>query len=331
MRVNIVRWMLFLLAVFQAIPCWAALNHNQNSVRALSKTYGFLLGQEYNLARIERTYPDLRIQVEKARLAFDASFSGAKEGLKRELTQAIGDANVKKLQAEMETKIKLRLDQQAWTPDSAEQFLDQVRAGAKGNEMDSDVLNYLLAVTYAKNPVGEFLDGFRQRFRTDGTGKAQGIKLTLQLPRSWLSREGERPHIVRKWTSEGGTGLSTVLLNVRDAEGYNPTPREIEQFVLSGEARQTFSDLGKVHDVGTFVVEGRTGYWGEISLTQERAGSHLYQRGMHYQLFVLGKAVGVVCIAGAREGEKQNADAAASRLKPVCQQVINSLVLEQAY
>jgi len=314
-----------------SLPSWGALNHNQNSIKALSKAYGFLLGQEYSLRRIEKAYPALRIQVEAARFTFGGSFSGVKEKLEQELVQAVGESNFQKLRGELEKKLAQLLSQQSLTVEIAKQFLVQVKARAKGTEMEADVLRYLLAVKYAQTPVAEFLDGFRQRFGTDGTGKAQGIKLKLQLPQSWRAQEGERPHIVKKWTNEGGTGLSIVMLDIRDTQGQTPSSKEIEQFVKSGEARQTFTDLGKVYDVGTFTVERRTGYWGELSMVQQRAGFRMYQRGLLYQLFFRGKAIDVMCMAGATEREPQKADAAASLIKPLCQQVLNSLVLEQAY
>ncbi len=331
MSAIIVRVGVILLAALCSLPAWAALNYNNNSITALSKAYGFLLGQEYSLKRIEASYPTLRLQVEAARFTFGSSFAGVKEKLEDELRQAMGEANFRKFRGEMEKKIGQLLGQQALTVEVAADFLEKVKARAKGDDIEPDVLRYILAVKYAKNPVAEFLDGFRQRFSTDGTGKAQGIKLKLQLPHSWLAQEGERPHIVKKWTNEGGTGLSIVMLVVRDAEGQTPTTREIEQFVKSGEARQTFTDLGKVYDVGTFMVERRTGYWGELSMIQERAGFRMYQRGMLYQLFFRGKAIGVMCMAGANERETQKADVAALLIKPICQQVVNSLVLEQAY
>ncbi|MEK7995377.1 MAG: hypothetical protein AAB403_16365 [Planctomycetota bacterium] len=322
---------LVLFTTLLTVPCWGALNHNQNSVVALSKTYGFLFGQEYSLRRIEATYPDLRIQVQLARLEFDTTFPGVKENLEAELTSAIGSTNFDKVRAQTESGVRGLLDQQAMTPTLAQQFVGQVRARAKGNEMEAEVLNYLLAVQYAQDPVGEFLAGFRQRFRTDGTGKSQGVRLNLQVPRSWVAQEGERPHIVRKWASEGGTGLSYIMLDIRDAQGYSPTAREIEQFVRSGEAREMFSEFGQVLDIGSFSVEGRTGYWSELAMTQERAGFRLYLRGLMYQLFLSGRAIGIICMAGAKEGENQKADTAALLVKPVCQQVINSLVLEQVY
>lgn len=330
-RAIIVRVGMVLLPALLSLPSWAALNHNHNSIKALSKAYGFLLGQENSLKRIEARYPDLRLQVETARFTFAGSFAGVKERLEDELRQAMGEATFDKFRAEMEKKIGELLGQQALTADNSVDFLEKVKARAKGEEMEADVLRYLLAVKYARAPVAEFLDGFRQRFNTDGSGKARGIRLRLQLPRSWLAQEGERPHIVRKWTNEGGTGLSLVMLDIRDTGSQEPSAREIEQFVKSGEARQTFTELGKVHDVGTFSIERRKGYWGELSMFQERAGFKMYQRGMLYQLFFRGKAVGIMCMAGAKDSEPEKADAASSLIKPVCQQVVNSLVLEQAY
>lgn len=322
---------LFLCALACAQAAWPALNQNHNSLKALSKVYGFLLGQEYSLAKIEATYPALRMQVEVARLTFGASFAGVREKLEQELLEAMGDTNFRKVRGELESKITQLLGRQSMTVGLATEFLEKVKARAKGGDMEVDVLRYLLAVKYSQTPAAEFSDGFRQRFSTEGSNKAQGIMLKIQLPRSWLAQDGERPHIVKKWANEGGTGLSMILLDIRDAEGQNPTTREVEQFVNSGEARQTFTDLGKVYDVGTFSLERRTGYWGELSMIQERAGKRMYQRGMLYQLFFRGKAIGIMCLAGAGEREFQKGDAAASLLKPVCQQVLNSLVLDQAY
>jgi len=320
-----------LLAATYALSSGAELNYNQQSIKALSRAYGFLLGQDYSLERIESTYPGLRLQVESARLEFGASFGGVKEKFERELTQAMGEPNFQRIRQDLKQKLVELLGQQPMTADAASQFLGQVKARAKGNEIEPEVLTYLLAVNYSQAPVSEFLNGFRQRFNTDGRGKAQGIKLTLQLPRSWLAQEAERPHLVQKWTNEGGTGLSLIMLDIRDAEGYEPTAKEMDDFVKSGEARQALAEVGKVHDVGTFSLERRSGYWADLSMNQERAGIRIYQRGMQYQLFFRGKAIGIMCFAGAPATQPHKGNAAATLLKPLCQQVVNSMVLEQLY
>lgn len=310
---------------------FAALNQSQSSVKAMMKAYGFILGQEYSLQRIERTYPEAAMQVELARLTFNAAFPDIKQKLEAELSSALTESKFREVRSELTEKMRDLLSKQAITPQLAQQFIEQVKARAKGEDMESDVLRYLLAVRYATNPVGEFFDGFRQRYRTDGTGKSQGIRLALQLPRSWLAKDGERPHIVQKWTNEGGTGYSSVMLDIRDAEGYNPTRREMEQFVKSGEVRDVVPAGGTLHDSGTVTLENRTGYWVEMSMKLERAGFRMYGRGYMYQIFINGKAVGLMCMSYFKEDEVQKADAAAKLNKPVCQQALNSLVLEQAY
>ena len=309
----------------------AALYHSQSSIKAISKSYGFILGQEFSLARVERTYPETAMQVELARVTFNSAFPDIKRKLEAELTAALTAPKFKELRDGMDSKIRPMLTKQQLTPQLAQQFLEQVKARAKGEEMEPDVLRYLLAVRYANNPVAEFGDGFRQRFRTDGSGKSQGVRLVLQLPRSWVAKEGERPHIVQKWTSEGGTGSSMIMLDIRDAQGYSPGRKEMERFVKSGEVREIVPEGGTMHDAGTFTMEQRTGYWVEMSVKLERAGFRMYERGSIHQLFINGKAVGLMCMSYAKEDEPQQADAAAKLNKPICQQVLNSLVLEQAY
>jgi truncated hemoglobin YjbI len=309
----------------------ATLNHNQTSIKAISKAYGFILGQEFSLERVERTYPDAAMQVELARVTFNSAFPEIKKKLEAELTAALSAPKFKEMRAGMDSKIRPMLSKQQLTPQLAQQFLEQVKARAKGEEMEPDVLHYLLAVRYAKNPVAEFGDGFRQRFRTDGTGKSQGVRLVLQLPRSWVAKDGERPHIVQKWTSEGGTGSSMIMLDIRDAQGYAPDRKEMEHFVKSGEVREIVPEGGTMHDSGTFTMEKRTGYWIDMSLELERAGFRMYERGSIHQLFINGKAVGLMCMSYSKVDKPQQADAAAKLNKPICQQVLNSLVLEQAY
>ena len=314
-----------------SVQVTAALIHRRAFSIAIYEAYGFLLGQEFSLARIERTYPDAAIQVEHARANFNSVFPDIKKKLEAELTTALTEPKFKALRAEMDNKIRPLLTKQQLTPQLAQQFLEQVKARAKGDDMEPDVLRYLLAVRYAANPVAEFGDGFRQRFRTDGTGKSQGIRLVLQLPRSWIAKEGERPHIVQKWINEGGTGSSIIMLDIRDGQGYNPDRREMERFVKSGEVREAVPDGGTMHGAGTFTMEQRTGYWIDMSVKLERAGFRMYERGTMHQLFINGKAVGLLCMSYAKEDEHQIADAAAKLNKPICQQVLNSLALEQAY
>jgi hypothetical protein len=314
-------------------PYWsfAALNYNPAAITALSKAYGFILGQDYQLSRIEKAYPAARVEVEMTRMAFGAGFPNIRIKIERELSSALGEAGLKQLRNETQRKIVDFLSQQPMTSETAKQFLDQVQARAKGNEIEPDVLNYLLAVKYTDNNAGEFTDGFRQRYRTDGSGKSQGLRFHLQLPRSWLAVEGERPHVVKKWVSEGGTGLANIMLLIQDTGGETPNRAEVDQFVQSGEIRTIVPDGGTYIDGGALSMEKSAGYWLEMATPQERAGRKMYSHGYMYLLFFQGKAISLICATGGAENEETKVSNASAKLKPLCQQVMNSVVLDQAY
>jgi hypothetical protein len=50
-----------------------------------------------------------------------------------------------------------------------------------------------------------------------------------------------------------------------------------------------------------------------------------------YLLFFRGKAISVMCMAASAEKEEAKVTAAVVKLNPLCQQVMNSVVLDQAY
>ena len=268
--------------------------------------------------------------VDLARVHLGSTFPDIKAKLETQLKQALGEKLFQETRATLQTKLKGTLDRQLITMEIAGNFLQQVKGRSKG-EIESPVLEYLLAVKYTANPVGEYSDRFRQRYETDGTGKSQGIKVNLQLPRSWLRKDGERPHIVQKWESENGTGLETIHLDIRDGQGYNPTKKEMEEFVRSGEVKGAVPDGSSYIASGNFTLEKQNGYWIQMSTSLDRAGMKIYQNALMYQFFFRGKAIGIMCQAAGSENEKSKIDDAFKRIQPLCQQVLNSVVLPQAY
>jgi hypothetical protein len=328
MELQAMRWFFLLLV---ALPTLAfSANFNTTAVKGTAQAYGFVLGQEYSLARVAREFPDMAVSVELARAQFGSSFPNIKQKLESQLKEKFGEKGFEELASTMQTKLQGTLSKQKITREIAAQFFDQVKGRSKG-EIDSPVLEYMLYVNYMANPAGEFSDGFRQRFQTDGTGKAQSIKLKLQLPRSWTAKEGERPHIVQKWTSLNGAGLEMIHLDIRDGEGYAPTKKEMEYFVKSGEVKEVIAEGATYVASGNFSLEKQNGYWVQMIAPIERAGIKFYQEAVLYQFFFRGKAIGISCTAGGPDEEKEKTSEAFKRIRPLCQQVVNSLVLLQAY
>lgn len=325
------RIILFILLTLTVLPATSfAINFNSTSVKGVAQAYGFVLGQEFSLSRIAKEFPELSGGVELARSEFGSTFPDIKTKLEIQLKNAMGEKLFQETATNLRTKLRENLGRQQITREIAANFLDQVKGRSKG-EIESPVLEYLLAVKYTANPVGEFADGYRQRYQTDGAGKSQGIKLKLQLPRSWAAKEGERPHIVKKWVSENGTGLEIIILDIRDAEGYNPTKKEMEEFVRSGEVKEAVPEGSAYVASGNFTLEMHTGYWVQMAMLVERAEMKSYQDVLMYQFFFQGKAVGLMCQTGGPETEKSKVNEAFRRIRPLCQQILNSLVLTQAY
>jgi len=308
----------------------AELNYNQTSIKGLARAYGFVLGQEFSLAKIERKIPELSANVFQAKSQFNSSFPNIKSKLKEQLVFAMGKKLFDESDKGIKKQIQSHLGKQVITKDVAQIFLQKVKKRAEG-DIESPVIEYMLSVKYLSYPVDEFLEGYRQTFNSDGHKKAQGLKVVLQLPTSWKAKEGNRPHIVQKWVSANGTGLEMMLLDIRDADGYSPSDKEIESFVSSGKVKNIVPNGATLINSGTFSLEGRKGYWIETSSSQERAGFKLYQHSIIYQLFFRGKAVGLLCQAGSPIKDKIKVDDKYEKVKPLCQQVLNSIVLLQTY
>ena len=328
---GLVRSLFRLFVLCALIPQIAvALNFNSKSIRGLSQAYGYVSAQELTIASIEKQYPELEGKAALARAQFQLAFPDSAVKLRKHIFAAVDRLEFDKGMDVLREKILANQASRTLTRSDANAFLDEVVSRSKG-EIESPVYEYLLAVKYESWPAGEFLDRKRQRYQTDGTGKAQGIKLALQLPRSWAPLDGERPHIVKKWESENGTGLEMIALDIRDAEGYAPTRQEIEELVRSGEAKLAMPESAALVSAGAFLVEGQPGYWVQMTLKQERVGVGIYQEAIQYQLYFRGKAIGILCSALGPPENTTRVSEAFVRIRPLCQQVVNSLVLLQKY
>lgn len=324
-------WCIGLAFVGLAPGVCQAINLSPSAAKGVGEAYGFVLGQEFSLRRIAKEFPELAVRVELARASFRSAFPEIQSKLEATLASNMKKEAFTKMKGSLDAKMRETIGKQQVTREIANGFLDDVMRRSKG-EIASPVLEYLLALCYEENPVLEFSNKYRQRFQTDGRGKSRGVEVKLQLPRSWKAMEGERPHIVQKWVSEAGTGLEYMLLDVRDTEpGYEPSQLEMEELISSGDVKE-FVPAGARHLAsGKFHAERRTGYWIHMDMSVERAGMEIFQEALMYQLFVRGKAISITCAAGGKPDDAKKTSAKFEKLRPLCQQVVNSLVLPQAY
>ncbi len=322
---------LLLAALLPSLALAASLKHNHQAINSISRAYGFVVGQSIALNVIENAHPALAGDVLSARLAFNSAFPDAEDKLEAELAAVFGADRFALMRNETASMLTEVMTRERWSVEQARAFIAGMKRRAQGEGVEQDILEYLLAAVYAAEPSAEFANGFRQRFRSDGSGKAQGLKLRLQLPVSWAGADGDRPHIVRKWTSEGGNGNATILLDIRDAQGFAPTRADVERFVASGGARELAGDDGELLDASVVTLETLPGVSAELRTPLGRADLNMVSWVQVYRLYFRGKALSLVCMNLGAEGEAVMVEQAFRRIQPLCRQVVNSLVLEQLY
>ena len=93
----------------------------------------------------------------------------------------------------------------------------------------------LFAQTSIQDDFKRYMEGSKVKFSTVGHPKAQGLNIQIDYPKSWIKKEGERPHIVQKFSSSGGGGIAKVaILNITpiplDLKGFSD--KEIAEYLF---------------------------------------------------------------------------------------------------
>lgn len=168
------------------------------------------MAQERSLGMIEAKYPNMREQVLEARKAFRAAFQPAIEATDA-LMQVRDGANWAQAKKLGESTLNA-LNSSALTSEQAAEYISTVNRRAKGS-MPHDIYVVLAALhpDYLRHPELELTRGYVQEYKTDGSGKSLGLKLSIQYPTSWVAAEGRRPHILWKASSHDSY-VSAMLL-----------------------------------------------------------------------------------------------------------------------
>ena len=205
----------------------------------MSQTYGFWLGQNLYLDLVEEKYPGLRGEVFRVRHQFDQRFRDSIDKIAGIIGEGDGELATAIIQGN-DAEIRKAANSSLVTREAALQALEEVDARAQG-KIASPVLETLLMFhpTYGENPAQEYLDGFHTRYTADGPGKARGLKLSIEYPASWSAKDGERPHILKKFISNRKYS-AMVLVSVND---LSSNPGDFSLSDLSKEETKELIDI----------------------------------------------------------------------------------------
>src|SRR5687767_2862403 len=92
-------------------------------------------------------------------------------------------------------------------------------------------------------------------FKTDGTGKSIGLKIKLSVPCDWKQEDGERPHVVKKFSYNSGvnTAISTLTINRLPK---TPSKAEINETFTQSGLKEITAELGSFISGRKLKVDG---------------------------------------------------------------------------
>lgn len=300
---------------------------NDASINQVGRTLGFVISQTVTLNTIALEHPKLASSAEARRVAFDASFGFPELRAKWFLEYAVGKEKADNFATDIERQAREAV--QNVPKANAETFLAEMDARVEGR-LDETVLKGMLWLQNGTQPSIE-IRYWRQKFSSANHPKAAGLDIILSAPLSWDHQEGDRPHIVGKWTSQNGTGDMVVTLLVREFPGEFSF-----EDVLAVE---------KEHDWDWLVADGFEFLGGRAIELDRQPGLQvdtigqrrtidmvLTQQVRLYTIFPKNRMVQLSCMLGS----KQDADREFYRhrfedVKELCRQIALSVAFANTY
>lgn len=140
-------------------------------------------------------------------------------------------------------------------------------------------------------------------FKTDGTGKSLGLKIRLYVPCTWNQSDGERPHIVKKFSYNAGvnSAISTLTINKMPAI---PSKTEIDELFTQKGLKELCEDNATFISGRKLKIDGQD--CGEITfkMTRKATVGTIYLYSLQYYLFYKDKMIILGYSAGSTTDDK---------------------------
>ena len=292
---NAVRLILTLLVIIVSSPnAYAEIKFTNALAKDIGQAYGFYLGQNYSLSEISKKYPSLSGLALIAEKEFSATFKSSIESMDA-LMAKYAKSEWNKIKKKLTTQIASSINIEQISETQARQFVELVRERAKGN-IDSPVIKTLLLFRsgYESNPEREFLDGYKYKYSTNGIGKAKGVAFSIESPKTWVAKEGNRPNIVQKFVSENGRGLELLLILIKEVllqPGEKITEKDVSEILNPKDIQDFIPDGGIYLDSGKLTLENLPGFWVHFKVDMARVRNTVGMETIMYTIFYKNKMI----------------------------------------
>ena len=300
--------------------------------KRVSEALGYVNGQEITLNLIVKEFPQYEISVLKAKISFNSTFGKSKEGMRKCLSEFLGQNEFIEFEDKLISEMKKMLVNQIFTEEDAINFISEVESRAKGN-IPSTVLETLLSFQFSDRPQDELTSGFTTTFKTKGHLKSKNTDWQIRVPKSWKAEEADRPNIIQKFTSDYGSGNQVIMIMVKElalAKEYKITKEELNELFTEKEMKDLVPDGGKFISFTKMTLDNNIGGMIEIEQTVERLDLKIKIRMVQF-MFVRGdKMYTLQCSVGS---EKADTDLSLEMIKylPLYKLVANTIVVNDQY
>lgn len=304
---------------------------NNTVITEMSQAYGFKIGQDYFLEMIEKKYPDLKSQIQIAKLKFNKSYSNSIFTIDSILSSK-GNEWLK-IKAQLSDQINSSVNLNNYNYNQIKDFIQSVESRANG-EIPVPIIGTLLTFnpTYLKNPTLEFTDGFKYRFSSKDNVKAKGVDFHLDLPQSWLAKEGNRPNIVQKFVSQNGHGLVMALVLVLELPGVNSISEEdVKDLSRSEESKEMLPNNSQFINSGFIKVDGLPGIYVEFKTRQTQIDNEVLMHTINYNVYYKNKMISIQCSVSSTSDDEENTDSVFNKCKELFKLIAGSLVVQSQW
>ena len=91
----------------------------------------------------------------------------------------------------------------------------------------------------------------KMKYISDNLKKSKGVEFSLDVPMSWISKEANRPNIVRKFISQNGHSIEMVMILVYDfPDGKHLSVNDIKSTVNKTDMKEALPLNAILKDYG---------------------------------------------------------------------------------
>lgn len=172
------------------------------------------------------------------------------------------------------------------------------------------------------------------KYDVTGHPKSQGLSFSIKYPSSWTPKEGDRPHIVKKFIDEsGGNVQNSCLISVNEVYQIAPTSdmHKITSKYIKDSLSRSFSRV-EVSDFKKVTIEGERAILYIYSATLERLGVNVYMKSRALILQHKNKVITIQCASAGDLNIRYKIDNIFNkRDRAVNLIILNSLILNDKY